>query len=918
MAFSTPIARGSAVSILVDNTISMNPSAALAVGRFIVVGCSTANIQTTDGASNNHSTVADSKNNVWTKHEERTETAGAVADGTTVSIWSTRVTTQIETTDTITLTTSGTIDDKIITATEVQCAANMKVELAQVGLGPNAIQATVSGLPSKEYFLIGVFGAEGSDNAKTPDADYTERHDLRSRNSAAATTIHVQTRIATLTTDTCTSTGWTNTDPYALLAAFFEAPLIDVPAGALTLSGLAPTLFFTTFITAGVGALAFGGLAPSVDVTAPQNIAIPAGALAYTGTNIKVAFQGPETGAIRFQGLAPTALVEDSNKVIAVPAGSLSLAGGVVKPSIPINLEGIAEWWDLDEASGSAVGEYNGITLTEQGGTIGTGTLAGLPARDFEDTDSRHLQVSDNDTLSMPSDTPFTIALRVQWESLAAGGGVENVLIAKDNGSSGSVEYAILWGPTSTIRISIGTSGGVVHAVGSFLPTVGTPYTIVAKHDPANTRLSLKINDVVVINETNYTDGIVDGPGAFKIGSGRDLVGDYHDGLIRSVGIFKRVWSEAEDTFFHNQGNGVQYSDFAQPNTVIPIPAGVLRLTGLDPTVSVSGGTETNIPVPVGSEVFTGLAPTLQYAFTTAIPAGSVVLSGQAPTISIGLAQPIPAGAVAFSGLAPFISTGVNPAVPAGSLVLQGQAPIASIGFTLPIPAGSELFTGLAPTLSTGVVRELSAGSLAFSGLAPAVTYQISIAIPAGALTYEGRTPNIGGGLIIDPGKGALSFAGLAPTLFQTFVYAIPSGSLAWQGLASSLAFTIPLQAGALNLTGFAPTVVPDRTIAIGAGALTFTGQAPNLFTEVFVQPPAGSLVLTGLAPSIGIDYVFDLPAGSLVWQGLAPSLVIAPTVVLRAEDADLRVLPPRHTMRVLAPRNTMRVLNPRNTIREL
>lgn len=222
MAFSTPVARGSAVDIVNNDSIAMNPSAAIAAGRFLVVGCSTKNLATADGASNNHSSVVDSKNHTWTKHGEYTETAGVAADGTTVSVWSTVVTTQLETTDTITLTTSGNIAEKIITATEVQFTTGMRVALAQLGVGQTAIAATVSSLVNKEHFLIGVFGAEGADQTKTADADYTERHDARSRNDAAATTIHVQTRIATLTTDTCTSTNWTNTEPIALLAAFTE------------------------------------------------------------------------------------------------------------------------------------------------------------------------------------------------------------------------------------------------------------------------------------------------------------------------------------------------------------------------------------------------------------------------------------------------------------------------------------------------------------------------------------------------------------------------------------------------------------------------------------------------------------------------------------------------------------------------
>jgi hypothetical protein len=227
----------------------MNPTATLAVGKGVVVCCSTKNLQTTDGTSNNHSTLVDSKGNTWTKHGEYTETAGAAADGTTVSIWSATITVAILTSDTITLTCSAAISNKIITATEVTMATGSRLAFQVLGVGQNAIAATVAGMPSREYFLISSFGAEGTDNAKTPDADYTEQFDLRSQNVAGATTIHVQTRIATLTGDTCTSSAWTNTDPMALLGVFYEEfglSLSHISSGA---SQFAPTLSLSQNLT---------------------------------------------------------------------------------------------------------------------------------------------------------------------------------------------------------------------------------------------------------------------------------------------------------------------------------------------------------------------------------------------------------------------------------------------------------------------------------------------------------------------------------------------------------------------------------------------------------------------------------------------------------------------------------------------
>jgi hypothetical protein len=155
---------------------------------------------------------------------EYTDTDGAAADGCTVSMWACVVTTQIDTTDSITLTTADAVTNKIISVFEATMASGSKIGVEQVGTGQTAIQASVSSLPKREYLLVGHGGSEGNDNTKTSDVDYTERFDLRTGAGTAATEIaqHVVTRIATLTSDTCTSTGWTNTNPFFMLAAIYE------------------------------------------------------------------------------------------------------------------------------------------------------------------------------------------------------------------------------------------------------------------------------------------------------------------------------------------------------------------------------------------------------------------------------------------------------------------------------------------------------------------------------------------------------------------------------------------------------------------------------------------------------------------------------------------------------------------------
>jgi len=241
--FSGITARGKATESSSDNSISVSPSANLTVGKLIIVNCVTDNdsVAVSDGPSSRHSTVADSKSNSWGKLAEYTDSDGAAADGVTISTWASKITTQITTSDSITLTVAANVTEKIISVFEVTLGLGGSYAVEQIGVGQSAISASVSSMPSREYLLVGHGGAEGTDSTKTPDSDYTERFDLRTGSYGSKVTQHVVTRIATLTDDTCTSSAWTNTNPVFLLFAIYEfIPPITVSGKILQESASSP------------------------------------------------------------------------------------------------------------------------------------------------------------------------------------------------------------------------------------------------------------------------------------------------------------------------------------------------------------------------------------------------------------------------------------------------------------------------------------------------------------------------------------------------------------------------------------------------------------------------------------------------------------------------------------------------------
>jgi len=115
-----------------------------------------------------------------------------------------------------------------------------------------------------------------------------------------------------------------------------------------------------------------------------------------------------------------------------------------------------------------------------------------------------------------------------------------------------------------------------------------------------------------------------------------------------------------------------------------------------------------------------------------------------------------------------------------------------------------------------------------------------------------------GGGQTIAVPAGALTLTGFAPTV----------------SAAANVVVSVP--AGALALTGFAPTVVNPHTIAVPAGALTLTGFAPSVLSGATIAVPAGSLTLTGFAPSVVTtgNQLVTVPAGNLTITGYAPTVI--------------------------------------------
>lgn len=222
----TVTGRGSTVTESAAITTDVSVTANIMPNKILVACLAADNSSIANGNTTTH-TIADVSSNIWVKVGEHTNSGGEKGSGVTISMFVSRITTQINSGNNITF-THASVTARCAALIEVTIYSGHTIGIGQVGVGQAAIGASVTGLPLQQYFLVGLGGSEGIDNSKTVDTDYTEVFDLISGtggDAASHIAIHVVYRIATLTADTCTSADWDNTDPEFMLAAFYETSL---------------------------------------------------------------------------------------------------------------------------------------------------------------------------------------------------------------------------------------------------------------------------------------------------------------------------------------------------------------------------------------------------------------------------------------------------------------------------------------------------------------------------------------------------------------------------------------------------------------------------------------------------------------------------------------------------------------------
>lgn len=271
--------------------------------------------------------------------------------------------------------------------------------------------------------------------------------------------------------------------------------------------------------------------------------------------------------------------------------------------------------------------------------------------------------------------------------------------------------------------------------------------------------------------------------------------------------------------------------------------AGTITLSGLAPTRTV--GTNTGLSLQLGSLTVTGLSPSLAFGYD--IPVASIALTGTAGAFAF--THPIPVGALDVTGRVLTITSAGAAAPEVGTIVLDGLAPSLVVTVAVPVPAGAVSLTGY--DFANGYGAHPAAGTITFTGTT--MLFGEGIGIQAGTLDLTGTVSAQDLGHAIP--AGTITFTGHAVLQTGDKLIGIPLGAITL-GPQTPIAtattdVALPLQVGELIVTGHALVSREGVIILLPVGSAPYIGQAPLAIRLIPIGIPLGSIAVTGLTMTV-------------------------------------------------------------------
>jgi hypothetical protein len=571
---------------------------------------------------------------------------------------------------------------------------------------------------------------------------------------------------------------------------------ITPAAGAVTVTGTAPTAFTPITITPSAGVVAVAGTAPGVTISGQTNLITPsAGAVVFTGSLPVQTYTlpAPAAATITLTGYAPTVTV-GASFTITPAAGTVTATGAAPALSYSWLITPSAGTVAVTGAAPTATYSWR---VTPAAGTVAvTGTA---PTATYS-------------WLVTPAAGAATVtgtapSLAYSWLVTPAAGTVAVTGTAPDL--------------TLTSASAITPPAGTVSVVGIAPTVTRTEHQSI---QPAAGVLS-------VAGTAPQIHRLLTPPAGTLAATGTAPSLAY-SWLVRPAAGTVALTGTAPD------------ATVTQSGEISPL-YGTVSLAGYAPVV---GGSYTIRPA-AATVVLTGAAPTAGATLSAQPPAGALSVEGAAPTVTNTAHQTVQpaAGALALAGTAPVIDWLLRPA--SGALVASGAAPSLSYSWLVTPAAGVVSVAGVVPQVQrteSGVIQPFS-GALTLTGATPVV---------GGSYTIR---PDLGGSFQIRPPAGAVSVAGAAPTVTVSLSVQPAAGTVVVAGVAPTVTRTAHhvVQPDAATVLMSAAQPILARTehhfADPPAGVLALTGRLPGvqLSNALSVEPDAGALALAAIRPVV-------------------------------------------------------------------
>lgn len=232
--------------------------------------------------------------------------------------------------------------------------------------------------------------------------------------------------------------------------------------------------------------------------------------------------------------------------------GGYSVSGGVALSTL---VTGLVAYWSLDETSGTRADSVGDMDLTDNN-TVTYDTGKNGNSAKFDVLNSESLTIADNATLSLGTDSAFTIA---GWSSNTGANNLGMVCKWGGAGNERDAEYVLLTNATTNKAIFWVGNGTDYAAASADVANIAQLNFYVAWHDPDANKIYVQVNDETPA-EAAWAGGTQDGDGVFAIGKAGTFNSYFWTGLIDEVGIWFRVLTADERAELYNSGTGKFYN----------------------------------------------------------------------------------------------------------------------------------------------------------------------------------------------------------------------------------------------------------------------------------------------------------------------------------------------------------------------